>query len=136
MYTILHVEDTPDVWVSLVRILSKTYRVLTAPDADKALAILKVNQGTEQQVDLILLDINLPVGKTIPDSNWGHTTGVQFARYVLKELRYNIPIVCFTGEAQTQLKREMSEIGVKDIIVKGKEIAEIKRVLLKYLPEK
>src|SRR5262249_46111837 len=81
--SILLVEDNPDLRVYLADMLRGLgYRVLTAGDADAALAILG---RAEQVVDLMLTDIVMP-----------RIDGRELARRV-QPLRPGIPVLYMTG---------------------------------------
>ena len=54
-YTILSVDDEPDISDLLTHILGKHYKVLSTTNADGALEILKTHS-----VDIVLLDIRMP----------------------------------------------------------------------------
>ena len=136
MSTLLYVEDEQWRFASLIRMLSNEFTVVSARDADQALAVLQA-QGKDAEsptIDIILLDISLPTSKRIPDSNWGKTSGINFARFVLKELKYDIPIVCYTARNNAQIHEELlDDIGVKEVISKSKSMLEVRDILKKYV---
>lgn len=136
MPTLLYVEDDQWRFASVTRILSLDFDVITARDADEAIIILQAHQKDPNMppIDIILLDINMPVGKIITDPNKGQTSGVGFARVVLKQLQYDIPIICYTVHNNTRIYEELlDDIGVKAVISKTTSPMELRAMIHKYL---
>ncbi len=136
MPTLLYVEDEQWRYASLIRMLSNDFTVVSARDADQALTVLEAQgkNGDSPTIDIILLDISLPTSKRVPDANWGKTSGINFARVVLKDLKYEIPIVCYTARNNAQIHEELlDDIGVKEVVSKSKSILELRDILKKYV---
>ena len=128
--TILYVEDEQWLMEGIVDSLSCDYQVLRARNADQALSIL---ESGKQKIDLIVLDIMMPQGKIVRDSHQGRTAGVEFARVVLGEKGYDIPIVCYTVVTDRSVHNELKQIGVKAIVSKKALPSELERVIKRYL---
>lgn len=136
MTTILYVEDELWRYQSVLKVLEVDYDIVTARDADQALTVLRAYMDDAQKpdIDLIVLDINMPDVDSIPDPNDGRTSGVQFARVVLKELGFDIPIICYTVYNNAMIYEELLEdIGVKEIVSKTKSTMELREIIQKYL---
>lgn len=128
--TILYVED--ELWVmgGVVDRLSTNYNVIEARNGDQALAYL---ESGEQGIDLILLDIMMPIGKRIRTANRGRTAGVEFARVVVEEKGLEIPIVCYTVVNDQAVHNRLRQLGVKSILTKKRLPSELERVIERHL---
>ena len=103
--TILIVDDEPINLVILNKTLSADYSIKVAKSGDKALEI--VNETTD--IDLILLDINMPGGLS------GFDVCTQLKETPEKK---GIPIIFLTGEADAETESHCFEIGAVDFIAK------------------
>lgn len=128
--TILYVDDEQWLMGGIVDSLSVDYNVLTARNADQALTLL---ESGKHKIDLIVLDIMMPVGKRIRDPHRGRTSGVEFARIVLKQKEYDIPIVCYTVVNDRKVHSELKQIGVKEVVSKRALPSELETVIKKHL---
>ncbi len=134
--TLLYVEDDQWRYANVVRILKTQFDVITARDADQALSIIEtqIEEHGKPTVDLILLDIAMPVSKRVGDANRGHTSGVNLARLLIHQHKLDVPIVCYTVQNNTRIFEELlDEIGVKEIVSKSKSPMELITILKKYL---
>ncbi len=117
---ILVVEDDPEVCELLkLALKAEGYRVTTAPDATRALALLA--RGADVP-DLILVDYNLPNGMN----------GIEFTAKLRQQLGRQIPAIILTGDISISA---LGDISGQDCIqlnkpVKLKALTETIRVLL------
>ena len=128
--TILYVEDEHWLMEGIVDSLSGKYNVLRARNGDQALTYI---ESKEHRIDLILLDIMMPLGKRIQTPDRGRTAGVELARVVLKERKLDIPIVCYTVVSDRRVHEELIQIGVKAIVSKRRLPSELERVIEQHL---
>ena len=128
--TILYVEDEQWLMGGIIDSLSVDYDVLTARNADQALETI---ESGEHKIDLIVLDIMMPPGKRIPDPRRGRTSGVEFARIVLQEKGYDIPIVCYTVVNDRKVHDRLRGLGVREIVSKKALPSELEQVIKQYL---
>lgn len=128
--TILFVDDEQWIMSGVVDSLSVDYRVLTASNADDALLIL---EERAENVDLILLDIMMPVGQRVDDPRRGRTTGVGFARIALREMKLDIPIICYTVVDDADVVAELTKIGVSQIVFKDKLPSQLEAIIKRHL---
>jgi len=128
--TILYVEDEQWFMGGIVDSLSVDYNVIKARNADQALAFL---ESGKHKIGLILLDIMMPPGRRIRNSQRGRRTGVEFVREVLEKRKYNIPIVCYTVVNDRSVRSELMQIGVKEIVSKRALPSELEQIIRKHL---
>jgi CheY-like chemotaxis protein len=128
--TILYVEDELWQMSGVGDRLSANYNVIEARNGDQALAYL---ESGEHKIDLILLDIMMPLGERIRTPDRGRTAGVEFARIVLMEKGLEIPIVCYTVVNEPVVHDALYQLGVKAIVLKKKLPSELERVIEKHL---
>ena len=108
MTRILTVDDSRAVRTIINKSLEGQFELLEAEDGEKALEIL-----SNESVDLILLDITMPV-----------MDGPE----MLKELRARgnkTPVVLLTAESKTSLIGKMMQVGISDYILKPFKPAEL-----------
>lgn len=129
-HTILYVEDEQWSMAGIVDSLSVDYNVLKARNADQALGFLEAGK---HQIDLILLDIRMPPGERIKGLKRGRRSGVEFARVVLSDKGYKIPIVVYTVVNDRKVHGELKQIGVKAVVSKKALPSELERVIARYL---
>jgi len=127
---ILYVEDEQWMMEGVADRLSTNYEIVKARNVEQALDILKSNV---LKIELILLDIMMPEGKEKYTSNRGRTSGVEFAKIVLEEMKLDIPIVCYTVVLNSILHKLLHDIGVKEIVSKKKLPSELEKVIEKHL---
>lgn len=102
-YTVLVVEDNPDMLSFVARQLSKEYAVLTAVNGQKALEVLD-----ENNVDLVISDVVMPV-----------MDGFELCKTIKSELSYShIPVILLTAKTNIQSKIEGMELGADAYIEK------------------
>ena len=116
---ILFVDDEPaliDVGQQMLEHMG--YNVLTRNDSRKALEEVEARPG---DFDLVITDHNMP-----------HLTGVDLARKI-KKVNAGIPIILFSGYAETITMEEAEEIGINAVLLKpvsfNELAAEIRGVL-------
>jgi two-component system cell cycle response regulator DivK len=119
---ILYVEDNPDNMLLVKRVLqSRGYSVLEAPNGMDGLSIAE-----RQDVDLILLDINLP-----------DITGYEVARRLRRsgkcELAY-VPIIAITANALKGDAEKALEAGCDVYMSKPINIRELSARVEAYVP--
>ncbi|MEG0903256.1 MAG: EAL domain-containing protein, partial [Lachnospiraceae bacterium] len=103
--TILIVDDVGINRVILKKILQNKYLFLEAQNGEEAIQIIQDNPN---QIDLILLDINMPV-----------MNGKEFLRYRKKTLELDvIPVIMITGDDSSELQSSTFSLGANDYIIK------------------
>jgi len=75
----------------------------------------------------------MPLGKRVRTADRGRTAGVEFARMVLQEKGYDIPIVCYTVVNDSKIHDRLFRIGVKEIVSKTKLPSELEKIIERYL---
>ena len=103
--TILVVDDTPKNIQLVASVLKeiKTYKVIFAQNGKKAIELV-----TQNQVDLILLDIMMP-----------EMNGFEVAKYLKSNAQYaEIPIIFLTAFTDTENIKKGFEIGAQDYLTK------------------
>ena len=102
-YTLLVVEDSPEMQSFVVRQLSSEYQVLTALNGVEALNVLK-----EHTVNLVITDIMMP-----------EMDGLELCEHLKSELDYShIPIILLTAKTTLQAKIEGMKLGADVYIEK------------------
>lgn len=102
-YTVLVVEDSPEMLSFVVKQLSGEYEVLTAGNGVEALDVLK-----ENTVNLIISDIVMP-----------EMDGLELCDHLKSELDYShIPIILLTAKTNLQSKIEGLKLGADAYIEK------------------
>ncbi len=100
---ILIVEDEEINRMVLTRMFDGKYTIYEAADGKEALSIMR-----EKKVDLILLDVRMPV-----------MNGMEFLKYKQLDERYkDIPVIVMSADGESELQREFIEMGCSDYIVK------------------
>lgn len=133
--TILYVEDQQWDMAGVVRNLSVDFEVLLARNAEAGLEVLS-DEAKRAKIRLILLDVRL-----ITPSNrksWqqqGRRAGIEFARMILHQLKYDIPIVCYTANLHPDINKELIEIGVADLVEKGGSVRDLKATIWKHIKQ-
>jgi PAS domain S-box-containing protein len=116
---ILIVEDEEINRLYLQKMLSSTYNIILAPDAETAITEMRKNK-----FDLILMDISLGQGMN----------GIDLTMLLKKNDNYkNIPIIAITGHAFSQDKERCFKAGCNDYISKPFTIIDLKQKLNKYI---
>ena len=117
--TILYVEDNPDNRLLIQRILrAEGYQVLFAENAEQAL-----NSAEKEQIDLILMDINLP------DVD-GYTLTNQMRK--LPQL-LNTPILALTANVMKGDRERSLEAGCDGYIQKPVDVDALPNQINAYL---
>ncbi|WP_418698984.1 two-component regulator propeller domain-containing protein [Bacteroides sp.] len=102
-YTLLVVEDSPEMQSFVVKQLSSEYQVLTALNGVEALNVLK-----EHTVNLVITDIMMP-----------EMDGLELCEHLKSELDYShIPIILLTAKTTLQAKIEGMKLGADVYIEK------------------
>ena len=117
---ILVVDDEPDIMdVTTVRLKHAGYEVISAMDAEEALAFLAKNT-----CDLILLDLLLP-----------KMQGDEFCKKIKADDKLKkIPVILFTASAiRPSLPEKIKEMGADDCIVKPFEPHELLAKIKKFI---
>lgn len=117
---ILLVDDEPDiVEISTIRFKHLGYEVMTAPDAEAAIEVLKDNMP-----DLILLDLLLP-----------KMQGEELCKKLKSDERLkHIPIIIFTANAvRSATPDKIKDMGADDCIMKpfapGELVGKVKKFI-------
>lgn len=98
---ILIVDDERNVHYSFKKIFSPEYKVISAFDAHKAIALIK-----RGGIDLVMMDVRLP-----------GMDGLQ-ALSRIKEVNKNLPVVIMTGYGTMQTAIEAMKLGAFEYIIK------------------
>jgi len=101
---IVYVDDEPFV-VEIGReiLLSLGYRVTDFNDGIQALAFLSEHH---EDIDLIISDLTMP-----------GLTGIEMARS-LRGKNIQVPIIIYTGYEEHQVKDDLSDLGIQDVLLK------------------
>lgn len=126
---ILYVDDEQWLMEGIIDYLSKGFEIIPARNADQALALLK----KEQKIQLIILDIMLPPGDNLTGTDRGRRTGLELARIIRKEMRLEIPIICYTVVLDSALAKELYAVGVQEIMSKTKLPSELEQRIRYFL---
>ena len=119
METVLVVEDEADVRTLVSRTLElEGYRVLQAMDGEAGLKVL-----TETRVDLVLLDLLLPVL-----DGWA----------VLQRIKENpelkaAPVIVFTASASLQKREEAFKLGASEYLMKPLNLDDLIKTVRRVL---
>ncbi len=114
---ILIVDDEPSMRANIVDLLaSDGYRLWEAGDPDEAMAI-----AAERQLDLVLLDINLPKRDGIA------------VLHELKQLRPDLPVIVFTAFGTSERAISAMKAGAYDYLEKPFELEEFKIIVRRSL---
>lgn len=114
--TILVVEDIQSNFLLINALLKKKYHLLHALNGQEAVDMVQT-----QQVDLILMDMKMPV-----------MDGLEATKEIRK-FDSQIPIVAITAHAFESDRRAASEAGCNDYLVKPINITQLMQMLKKYL---
>ena len=116
--TVLSVDDSPIVQISIKRALSDRYNVLLASKATEALNILN-----QQRVDLLLLDL------TMPDID-----GLEFCRNIRKVPRFrDLPIIMVTARDGLIDRMKGQIAGTNRYLTKPFQPEELQAIVAKYI---
>ncbi|MDR0662461.1 MAG: response regulator [Spirochaetaceae bacterium] len=103
-YTIVAVDDSPEILTLINEILGDTYEVHLAKSIAAANVILN-----SKKTDLILLDLQLP----------GELSGLDFLAYLKnKEELKDIPVLMISSNSQLMNVSKATKLGAKGYIVK------------------
>jgi two-component system cell cycle response regulator DivK len=114
---ILVVEDEPDNIAIFERLLSrKGYDILVADNKEDG-----IRMGTEEQPDLILMDIKMPNTK---DGAKQDKAGLEAIRHLKSEdATKGIPIIALTAQTMVNDRKDIEEAGCDDMQAKPIEFA-------------
>lgn len=102
-YTVLIVEDNPDLLLVLSSSLSKVYKTLTATDGQEALKIIK-----RDNIDIVVSDVMMP-----------NMNGYELCREIKKSRDYNhIPVIILTAKQAKEDAVDGYNSGADSIITK------------------
>ncbi|MBP7583605.1 MAG: response regulator [Spirochaetes bacterium] len=112
-HAILVVEDNPDMYALLARILCSAYDVHWSRNGAEALQLLDT---IDEPPDLVLADIMMPV-----------MSGIEFTSRLRSDERFaEIPVIMLTALADTEMKLEGFSCGATDYVTKPFNIRELK----------
>jgi CheY-like chemotaxis protein len=115
---IMAIDDTQFVCDTLKTWLQGSYEIHTFLSGKEGLAYL-----TENEVDLILLDYDMP-----------EMTGFEVLMEIRTHLRYgDIPVIFLTGVTNERMEEEMLERGANDYITKPLDIGVLRRGIGKFI---
>jgi two-component system nitrogen regulation response regulator GlnG len=110
MSTVLIIDDEPSILHAFRRALKEpAVTLLTAASAGEGLSLLQ-----QQQVDVVILDINLP-----------DMSGLEAFRRV-RQIDARIPVIFITGHGTTDTAIEAMKLGAYDYLLKPLELEELR----------
>jgi len=120
-FTLLMVDDSPDMCRFVHDYFRADYQVLTAYNGEQALEVLEKNED----VDLVVSDVTMP-----------KMDGMELCRRVKSDLRWShIPVILVTGRRTEDAEIESLKLGADDYITKPFNV-EMLRLRVKKLIEK
>ncbi|MDH7447082.1 response regulator [Aquimarina sp. 2201CG14-23] len=109
-YTVLVVEDHPDMQNYIVSILQKQYQIVRANNGSEALSLLQQNK-----IDLIISDVMMPV-----------MDGYSLLKYIKQDTSYyDIPFIMLTALLGKEKKLKALTIGADDYLSKPFNASEL-----------
>jgi len=108
MPVVLVVDDEPVILETFKAILKELFKVLTASNGKQALEII-----TQAQVDLVLLDINIP-----------GMNGIEIL-HKIKEYERNLPVILVTATANADMIVEAKRLGIDDYLTKPFDVDKV-----------
>ncbi len=129
---ILFIEDNQYELGPFIRGLEDEFEIMRARNGDIGLKLLDENIN---EIDIIILDIMLPLSREIIDPEMGYSMGLEVAREI-KKRRINIPIIVYTRRENSKLHMELSKVGVAEIVLKTDVITpeSFKPIIRRHLP--
>ena len=118
MQTILTIDDEPSIRESYRMILGDKYRVLQAPDGASGFQMLD-----QKQVDLILLDLWMPV-----------MSGMEFLEQ-LAQRGESVPTIVVTAWNAVEAAVQAMKAGARDFVIKPFDVEEILKLVTRTLGE-
>jgi CheY-like chemotaxis protein len=114
--TIMYVDDEPWFVEALVEALRyEEYIVELATNGSEAIDKLKLG---DKLPDLVVLDVIMPTGESIPNTDGGRRTGLKVHEIIRRQLGLKIPIIFLTVVDDPSVEREIESIershGIKD----------------------
>jgi CheY-like chemotaxis protein len=125
------IEDDIDIIYPVVRPLERAgHSIVTFRNVREA--IEAVDQL--RRVDIILLDMLLPPGKT--GHELGDYQGLQLLRDLRKKYKIKTPVIVFTVITPDNLVMQLKELGIADIVRKPVRPSELKERVERALEKK
>lgn len=119
------VDDSADMCRFVRDYFRREYRVLTAPNGERALQVLEQEEATGSGVDVVVSDVAMP-----------KMDGLELCRRVKTDLRWShIPVILLTGRRAEETEVEGLKMGADDYITKPFNV-EMLRLRVKKLVEK
>ena len=120
-FTLLMVDDSPDMCRFVHDYFRGEYNVITANNGEVALARLEENDN----IDLVVSDVNMP-----------KMDGLELCKHIKTDLRWShIPVILLTGRRGDQVEVEGLRLGADDYITKPFNV-EMLRLRVKKFIEK
>jgi len=120
-FTLLMVDDSPDMCRFVHDYFRGEYNVITANNGEVALARLEENDN----IDLVVSDVNMP-----------KMNGLELCKHIKTDLRWShIPVILLTGRRGDQVEVEGLRLGADDYITKPFNV-EMLRLRVKKFIEK
>lgn len=117
---VLVAEDHPDhLFITRGLLEACGCAVIEAPDGLKAVAA-----AVRESPDMILLDLHMPV-----------LDGFEAARRIRRKLP-RVPLVAYTATYSYSMTSEALDAGFDEYVIKPITLADMRKLLEKYLPEK
>ena len=111
--TIAWIEDDTDIIDPVVTLLDRAgHRILRIRSVAEALEEVELIRNS----DLILLDVILPPGNV--EQDYGHYSGLALLQELKEEHGIQAPVVVLSVITNSDARRQLRELGVKDIIPK------------------
>lgn len=120
-FTMLMVDDSPDMCRFVRDYFRGEYNVITASNGEQALLCLQENDS----IDLVVSDVTMP-----------KMNGLELCKHIKTDLRWShIPVILLTGRTDEQMEMEGLKLGADDYITKPFNV-EMLRLRVKKLVEK
>jgi CheY-like chemotaxis protein len=109
--TILYVDDEPWFVDALVDALKdEGYEVEQAEDGSQAIDMLERHKEHGSIPDLIVMDVIMPTGARLPESDGGRRTGLKVHETIRKNLKLKVPIIFVTVVDDAKTEREIDAV--------------------------
>lgn len=121
-FTLLMVDDSPDMCRFVRDYFRGEYNVLTAGDGEQALECLQDNDD----IDLVVSDVAMP-----------KMDGLELCKHIKTDLRWShIPVILLTGRHGEQLEVEGLRLGADDYITKPFNVQMLRLRIKKFIEKR
>lgn len=121
-FTMLMVDDSPDMCRFVRDYFRGEYNVITASDGEKAVECLKENEG----IDLVVSDVTMP-----------KMDGMELCKFIKSDLRWShIPVILLTGRTDEEFEVQGLKLGADDYITKPFNAEMLRLRVRKFIEKK